>query len=257
MSGPDIHTLTGAYALDAVDELERRLFRAHLNDCPDCANEIDELRATATKLGLAVAVQAPDSLRRRVLAQVATTRQDSSTGGPALTRSRRDAAARHSRWPMRLTGTAAGLAAAVALVLAVITVRAAQQRDSTEAALAQVQAQYGQVAQLVKAADARGTAGTGIDGGTAFVLVSRDLNRAVLLVSGLPPAPPGRTYQAWLIGQGQPRSVGLMPAASLTRSTPLVVGGLGGALKIGLTIEPAGGSASPTTTPVVLFDLPA
>jgi anti-sigma-K factor RskA len=44
--------------------------------------------------------------------------------------------------------------------------------------------------------------------------------------------------------------------AASNRAAPLRFGGLAGATKVGLTIEPAGGSPQPTTTPVVLFDLP-
>jgi anti-sigma-K factor RskA len=82
------------------------------------------------------------------------------------------------------------------------------------------------------------------------VLASRTRNEAVLLVSGLPTVPSGRTYQAWVIGDGRPRSVGFVGAA------PLGFGDLAGAVKVALTTEPAGGSVQPTTTPVVLFDLP-
>jgi hypothetical protein len=138
----------------------------------------------------------------------------------------------------------------------VVTVRTAQQRDTALAELAQAQAQYAPVQQLAAAADARGGSGVGVRGGTAFVLASHELNQAVLLVSDLPAPPPGHTYQAWLIGQGHPRSVGLVQAAASNRPAPLRFGGLSGATKVGLTIEPAGGSPQPTTTPVVLFDLP-
>ncbi len=32
----DIHHLTGAYALDAVDDIERARFEQHLAECEDC-----------------------------------------------------------------------------------------------------------------------------------------------------------------------------------------------------------------------------
>ncbi|MDT7686790.1 MAG: hypothetical protein QOG57_7100, partial [Pseudonocardiales bacterium] len=104
MSSPDIHTLTGAYALDALDELERRQFEAHLTQCPECAREVDELRATAAKLGIAAAEQPPDALRRRVLAQVAITRQNSPAGGPVPAQPRGGPAGRRTGagWAVRL-----------------------------------------------------------------------------------------------------------------------------------------------------------
>ena len=255
MSSPDIHTLTGAYALDALDEFERRQFQAHLAECPDCTREVDELRATAARLGVAVAARPPEPLRRHVMAQVAVTRQDTPTGRPAAWSGTavRD---RRAGWAPRLTAAAAALAAAAAVVLGVVTVRTGQERDAAQAQLAQLQAQYAPVAQLAAAPDARSSSGAGVRGGTALVLASHELNKAVLLVSGLPAPPSGHTYQAWLIGNGQPRSVGLVPPTSSDRVAPLQFGDLAGEDKVGLTIEPAGGSPRPTTTPVVLFDLP-
>ena len=256
MSSPDIHTLTGAYALDALDEFERRQFQAHLAECPDCAREVDELRATAAKLGLAVAEEPPETLRHQVMARVAVTRQAAAAARPSAPPSGTDVRAWRAGWTQRLTATAAAVAAAAAVVLGVVTVRTGQERDAAQAQLAQLQAQYAPVAQLAAAPDARAGSGAGVRGGTAFVLASHELNKAVLLVSDLPAPPSGHTYQAWLIGNGHPRSVGLVPPAAANRAASLQFGDLAGADKVGLTIEPADGSPQPTTTPVVLFDLP-
>ena len=253
---PDVHTLTGAYALDALDELERRRFEAHLAECPDCTQEVDELRATAAKLGVAAAETPPERLRQRVMAQVATTRQEPPTPDTATAATRRRAA-RRTGWAVRLTAAAAGLAAAAAVVLGVVTVRAGAERDAAQTQLAQLEARYAPFAQLASASDARGDSGTGAHGGTAFVLASHSRDRAVLLVADLPAPPAGHTYQAWLIGGGQVRSAGLVPPDAGTGAPPLEFTGLAGASKVGLTVEPAGGSAQPTTTPVVRFDLPA
>src|SRR5581483_8120714 len=156
MSSPDIHTLTGAYALDALNELERRQFQAHLSRCPDCAREVDELRATAAKLGVAAAQQPPPSLRHAVMAQVARARQDSPTPPPTpapLTETS-TAIAGH-RWRARLTAAAAALATAAAVGLAVVDVHLRHERDTARTQLAQTQSQYGPVAQLAAAPDAR------------------------------------------------------------------------------------------------------
>lgn len=257
MTSPDIHTLTGAYALDALDEFERRQFQAHLTRCPDCTREVDELRATGAKLGLAVAAQPPDSLRRKVMAEVVATRQDSPAPRAADTTSGAPGATGRAGWPVRLTAIAAAASVVAAVVLGVATVRTGRERDAAQAQLAQVQSQYASVTQLAAAPDARGSSGAGARGGSAFVIASQELNKGVLLVSGLPTPPAGRTYQAWLIGDGHPRSVGLLAAGPSGRAVPLQFSGLGDASKFGLTLEPAGGSPQPTTTPVVLIDMPA
>ena len=43
----DLHKLTGAYAVDALDDLERARFEQHLDECDDCRFEVAELRETA------------------------------------------------------------------------------------------------------------------------------------------------------------------------------------------------------------------
>jgi anti-sigma factor RsiW len=36
----DIHALSGAYAVDAVDDIERASFERHLASCPTCRAEV-------------------------------------------------------------------------------------------------------------------------------------------------------------------------------------------------------------------------
>ena len=55
----DLHTLTGVYALDAVDGTERDLFEHHLRRCKPCANEVRGLAKTATELAMAAAMPPP------------------------------------------------------------------------------------------------------------------------------------------------------------------------------------------------------
>ena len=72
----DLHTLTGVYALDALDtgaELAR--FERHLSRCQSCATEVRGFREAATRLGLAAASQPPPEMRARVMSAVARTRQ--------------------------------------------------------------------------------------------------------------------------------------------------------------------------------------
>ena len=39
----DLHKLTGAYAVDALDDIERARFEQHLAACEDCRAEVVEL----------------------------------------------------------------------------------------------------------------------------------------------------------------------------------------------------------------------
>ena len=103
----DIHALAGAYALDAVDDLERAAFDRHLRDCSSCATEVGELRETAAWLTHTVAETPPPRLREAVLAGIASTPQERAKRSAATSgRTRRD---RMRRW---------GVSAVAAAVLA-------------------------------------------------------------------------------------------------------------------------------------------
>ncbi|MGI8901754.1 MAG: zf-HC2 domain-containing protein, partial [Nocardioides sp.] len=61
----EVHTLSGAYAIDALSAEEMALFRGHLEACPVCCEEVGELRDAAAKLGASAAMTAPESLKAR------------------------------------------------------------------------------------------------------------------------------------------------------------------------------------------------
>jgi anti-sigma factor RsiW len=76
MTSPDIHTLTGAYAVDALEDDERALFELHIRECDACAQEIAELQATAALMGAAAYEAPPASMKAAVMAEVDTVRQE-------------------------------------------------------------------------------------------------------------------------------------------------------------------------------------
>ena len=50
----DLHSLSGAYALDALDTgSERDRFTRHLSRCPSCAGEVRGFREVATAMAFA------------------------------------------------------------------------------------------------------------------------------------------------------------------------------------------------------------
>ncbi|HWB72616.1 MAG TPA: zf-HC2 domain-containing protein, partial [Egibacteraceae bacterium] len=88
---PDVHALTGAYALDALTGDERAFFERHLAGCDHCRREVDGFAATAALLGAATARLPPARLRPRVLELGDATRQLSPerTAGPGVHPGRR------------------------------------------------------------------------------------------------------------------------------------------------------------------------
>src|ERR1700745_3735030 len=72
----DLHSLSGAYALDALEPgAERDRFTRHLSRCQSCAGEVRGFREVATAMAFAAAAEAPPGMRDRVLAAAARTRQ--------------------------------------------------------------------------------------------------------------------------------------------------------------------------------------
>ena len=70
----EIHALSGAYAVDALDAAERELFEQHLAACPACHAEIASLREAAATLPEMAYRRPPPGLRDRLLADIATVR---------------------------------------------------------------------------------------------------------------------------------------------------------------------------------------
>ena len=64
----DLHELTAAYALDALDDDERSAYEQHLAGCERCRADLRELGETAGALALSAEGPAPpDELRNRIL----------------------------------------------------------------------------------------------------------------------------------------------------------------------------------------------
>src|SRR5215831_18942105 len=240
---PDPHLLTGAYALDAVDDAERDRIRRHLARCPACAQEARSLREAATRMALAAAEPPPPQLREKVMAAVAQTRQQAPAGEPG-TASRKDTAWRRGRMP-RLAVAAMSLVVVAAVVLAVAQV-------VTQSRLNTARAQQAALSAVLSAPDARTATASVQNGGTVTVVYSHDVRRMIFTANRLPPLTGGKVYELWLMAPKSNRPEGLLDLQPGGRAVPIVASGLRPGDQTGLTIEPAGGSAQPTTTPIVV-----
>ncbi|PKV96215.1 anti-sigma-K factor RskA [Amycolatopsis echigonensis] len=248
-----MHTLAGAYALDALSEVERAQFRRHLDQCDSCAQEVRELRETAARLGAAMDEQPPSGLKDRVLADMRTTRQlpprtDSAEPRPRGPR----------RWPMLIAAAAAVIGLALAGVFGGIALHTSSQLTTAQSELDAARARYLPVAELLTAPDVRTEHVASPRGGGGTVVASRKLDRVMFLQSGLPPVRSGQVYEAWLMGPDlAPRPAGLLPGGP---SGSLVVAhGLAGAEQFAVSVEQAGGSPSgkPSNDVVLVTPMPA
>ena len=250
-----------AYVLDALSEPERDSFERHLQHCPLCADEVRGLRETAARLGLAKTLDPPPELRSQVLAAAYRTRQLPPPVGDRIGLDRRRTRARklfavspgHAQHDGqgRLLGRplvprlAGALAAAAVVVVATLGISQSLTRHQPGGAPVASAA----ISRVVTAPDARiETDRTGA-GGTVTVVVSSDQQAAVVSARGMRSLPPAQTYQLWVIGPHGARSAGLLSGTG--RAGPVLASGVEPGDRIGITVEPAGGTSSPTTTPVI------
>ncbi|MGW1635253.1 anti-sigma factor [Streptomyces lavendulae] len=130
-----------------------------------------------------------------------------------------------------------------------------QRADTAREQARAAEAREAALAGVLSAPDARLASGRIPDGGTGTVVLSRERDRAVFVPSGMAAPPAGRVYQLWFAGPGGMRPAGLMDPAR-PGAPALLAGPVGAATGIGVTVEPEGGSAAPTTAPLVLLALP-
>ncbi|WP_165495531.1 anti-sigma factor, partial [Actinomadura roseirufa] len=141
-----------------------------------------------------------------------------------------------------------------ALALAAGIAALGQHRDADRA-----RALNRQITAVLAAPDARAATAAapvpGRPGGTVTVVASRSLGKAVVTASRLRELPSGRTYQLWFLGAGPPRPSERFRTSRDRAVRPVVAAGMGGARRIGVTVEPAGGSSTPSAPPFVTLPL--
>ncbi len=243
----ELNVLAGAYALDALDPDERQLFEVHLRTCAECADEVRGMRNAAAELSHLTEVPAPPQLRGSVLGAIAQSRQlppllDDPRSGRVL--------------PLRRGGGSRpfwqGLAAACALIaIAVSGWGYAQHRDAQRAAGVQASA----VQSLLQAPDVVATT-TAMKQGQGTVIYSKIEHKLVLIGHGMPVLGANQTYQLWMMPKnGKPVSGGLFRPDRAGNVEVPASGDLDGVGQMGVSLEPAGGSAQPTPATVQVLKL--
>lgn len=250
----DIHMLSGAYALDALDAEQAAAFERHLDSCPDCRAEVESFTSAVSHLADDSTEAPPARLRDSVLTSITQVRPlppmvPSDSSGDVVSDNPTAVVTLEARRARRLT-TWLAIAAAV---LAVATVGAVWRAASLQGEVSQLTATAAELNAVLTAPDAQ-TIVQGEATARATVVMSASEGAAVLLTQGLV-APQGSTYQVWYVSSaGVASSAGFVPSTS---GTPTVlVGDPTQAAAVGVTLEPAGGSPQPTTDPVIVMELP-
>jgi anti-sigma-K factor RskA len=227
----DIHELTAAYALDALDPEERETYEAHLGQCERCREELASLGETASALAFGVTSPAPpERLRSQILAAAAAERENVV---PLPMR---------RPWLVRTAVAAASVAACAAVGFGVWANTLAHSLDRARATSAQAEL----AAQILADENSQKIA---LRGGNGMLAVDPN-GRGVLIVHRLPAAPAGKTYEVWVIPPGgAPQKAGLFSSSGSMTMVPLAENVPKGSV-VAATVERAGGTDKPTQTPV-------
>ena len=227
-SANDTTTRAASYAVGALTAAERREVENDLRRSPRLAAEVREFSETAGMLGLAAAPVAPsDGRRDSILSLIDDAPQVSSVvRGP---------------WFARPVAMLMGAAAAAVIAI-----------GGTVLAMNLI-AGPSPVDQIVAAADYERVSTSVEGGGTVVAIWSESLERAAITVRDLDPLPAHSTYQMWFIdAAGEAASAGTFDTDG-DPQTLVLAGEMDAGDAIGITIEPAGGSESPTTNPIVVI----
>ena len=264
--------LAEVYALDAVDDAERAAIEGYFLSAPQAERAAFDERVRQARETLAASFAAeeepPAGLLDRIMAslpsQGTTALPDAQPSqppavSPVVARPVREpsglsvtdelGAARkrreERRRPQGMRNWLVGVAAAAIIALGGVGVGAyvANQNDPLN--------------QVLQAGDVRQATVNVTGGGTATVTVSPSKDAIVVKMNDVPPPPAGKVYQMWLIPKdgSAPVSQGLMDAEALSK--PAVVKGISTAAALGITVEPTGGSTSPTMPTVAAAPLGA
>jgi anti-sigma-K factor RskA len=213
MDTENLHELSAAYALDALDDSEREAYEEHLASCATCRDEVAELASVAEALGYASpGADPPPQLRGRILEAARAERPNVVPLRP--------------RWVYPVVAVAA-VAACAAVALGIWNVSLHNQLSRSPSLQA-----------------------VPLHGATGALVVSSK-GSAALVLARLRSAPPLKTYEAWVIrGKLAPVPAGLF-AGGGTTFVPIQAKVKPGSV-VAVTVEPAGGSPQPTSKPFVV-----
>jgi anti-sigma-K factor RskA len=229
----DDHELTAAYALDALSPDEREQYEAHLDGCARCQEELDGFRRVSGALAhAAVGPPPPPALRERILSEA---RRDLPNVVPLR---RRFFAAPA---PTAFAAVAATVAVGVGIWAASLSSEVRDLRDEL--------ATNTEAVAILSDPAARQLPLSGADGR----LVVAGTGRAALVLSGIDRAPEGKTYEIWVIEDGEPAPAGLFDAAG-THTVVAVQRPVPADAVVAVTLEDEGGVDVPSGAP--LFSAP-
>ena len=146
---------------------------------------------------------------------------------------------------------------AAATVFGVTRNSTQDQLNSIRGQLSSAEAHNRELTSVLAASDARLVSSPTSHGGAVTAIVAPGQGKLVVVTSGLPALPASKVYELWLLGPSVAKPSGLLSGPRNGQTEPVVTAGFVAGDKLGITVEPAGGTLKPTTAPIVDMSLPA
>ena len=245
MTHEELSEMYELYALGVLAADERIEIEEHLaGGCAECSDGVKHaIELNAMLLTLPEQVKPPKRLRRRVIASIG-------------------AESAPSAWTLGWAISAGCLAVALAVVGLKMGGDLRNSKSQLEEARRDLRASNSQLSkmqEIVQFLNEPQTVQATFPGGPPqppHGLVFVNANRGVLLIaSNLPPVPPGKTYEMWVVPKGgAPIPAGLFQSDPQGNAVHFLSGPVDRArtAAIAVSVEPAAGSQSPTTPPIVV-----
>ena len=241
MTPDELDELLGAYALDAVDEDERREIEQYLTTNPRARSEVDQYQEVAALLAFSGS-SAPDGVWDRIASAIGGDGGGVEGSGPPALQLVSSAPVRRSRAPWYALG---GLAAAAAVVVSVLVGMVSHRNDQLSTARAPDVKAAAQAA--LADSNSRKVNLVSADGRQRVEVAVAESGVGFGIADGLPALNDGRTYQLWGQYDGKVVSLGLLGPSPTAIAFPAADG-----LKaLMITEEVAGGVAVTANTPIV------
>jgi anti-sigma-K factor RskA len=254
-----IEDLLPFYALDALTEEEREQVEAYLATHPEARTQLEEMSRAVSVLPRGVPPVDPEPrTKSALLARVAADQRARSS-----VKSQPSQRVNRFQSLFRPLGFAVAILALIwILLLNLQVVGLNRQVTALHDALAAQSDSLNQIIQKLPQGTPSDTItvslkGTDVEPQAQGQLIANPTSQsAVLVVTGLPPLEPGKTYQVWLIG-GAPVSAGLLTVDANGQGVLIITSeeAIGSFNSLGISVEPEGGSPQPTGDIVVLSDL--
>jgi anti-sigma-K factor RskA len=252
---PELEELAAGYALGALDSEDARRFSRHLDGCGRCGALVAEQAAVVAVLPLALEeMPASPELKTRLMEQVPREPRSPTPRPPTplAAVARRPRAIPRAPWLL-------GLAASLLLVLGLGAWNVQLQGELRTSRA--IEANQGRIIAALSGGGQSWPMQPGAQASGAGGVVVRDPRTGELLVhaEGLASLPADRTYQAWTFesAEAAPAPAGLSGAGSAGSFTLPVLPSSERVAAVALSLEPAGGSPSPTGPVVLLARLTA